>query len=265
MSKRPRPATIDPAEQAHFAALSGQWWNPRGPLAALHAYNPARLAFIRQAAQQGLGREIEGLSVLDVGCGGGILAETLANAGASVTGIDGTREAIAAAKAHAAQSSLTITYLVGDVAAHKNKAGYDMVIASEVIEHVNRPADFLAACCALLKPSGILVITTFNRTLRSYLLGIVAAEALGFAPKGTHAWKKFLRPSDIAALLGPLGLEVRGLRGARFSPLTGRITLTSEDYAVNYLLWAQRTGGRAKAKAKKRARRVPAQGRGRHK
>jgi 2-polyprenyl-6-hydroxyphenyl methylase / 3-demethylubiquinone-9 3-methyltransferase len=257
MSKRRAAAPIDPAEQAHFAALSGQWWNPGGPLAALHAYNPARLAFITGAAREGLGRELGGLSILDVGCGGGILSEALAKAGAKVTGVDGTAEAIAAAKTHAAEQGLAIRYLCGDVAKHHNHSGYDVVIASEVVEHIDHPAGFIAACCSQLKPNGILIITTFNRTARSLLLGVFAAEALGFAPTGTHEWKKFLRPSDIALMLASHRLEVKGLRGARFSPLTRRMTL-SNDLSVNYLLWAQRKAGRAATKVVPRVQPVRA-------
>jgi 2-polyprenyl-6-hydroxyphenyl methylase/3-demethylubiquinone-9 3-methyltransferase len=254
-----RPTTIDPAEQAHFAALAAQWWNPDGPLGALHRYNPLRLAYIRQAAGIGLGRDLPGLRVLDLGCGGGVLSEALARCGAIVTGLDASAEAIAAAKAHADEGDLTIDYQCADIAELPKTGNFDMVIASEVIEHVADPAAFLAAACAQLRPGGVLVVSTFNRTLRSFLLGVVAAEhVLGLAPKGTHDWRKFLRPSDIAGLITVHGLTVKGVAGARYQLLTGRMVLAPHDTAVNYLLWAQKKGGRAAGTAAPRARRAPA-------
>ncbi len=235
--RRLHSRTVDPAEQAHFAALGGDWWDPAGPFKALHAYTPVRMQFIRRA----LGRPLGGLRVLDIGCGGGLLSEALAKAGAIVTGCDTTAESIAAAKEHAKRHKLPIRYLTAEVAQLPPRETFDLVIASEVLEHVSDDRAFLADAAARVKPGGILVITTLNRTLPALLLGVVAAEhMLGLAPKGTHQWQKFRKPSEVAAALEPLGLVVKGISGARYNPLFNEMTLAPTATSINYLLWAHK-------------------------
>lgn len=241
-------STVDAREQQHFAALGEQWWAEDGALAGLMAYNPVRLAFIRQAVSEGLGHKgaarlpLKGLSVLDIGCGGGLLAEPLARLGAKVTGIDTTASAIAAAKKHAAAGGLSIDYRLSAIERFKPAGKFDVVIASEVLEHVSDAATFLGHAARLVKPKGVMVITTFNRTLRSLALGIITVEhILRLAPVGTHSWKKFLKPSEVAGILATNGLETHDVTGAVYNPLTKRMSASRTDLAVNYMLWAQRT------------------------
>lgn len=239
--------TLDPAEQARFASLSGQWWAEGGELDALKAYNPVRLAFIRGAVTEGLKHKgtarqpLKNLSALDIGCGGGLLAEPLARMGAKVTGIDATPEAIAAARSHARNSGLEIDYRVTTIERFAPGKKYDLVIASEVLEHVADAESFLTGACSLLRPGGVIVVTTFNRTLRSLALGIIAAEhILKVAPVGTHSWKKFLKPSEVAAVLRESGVQVEDVQGALYNPLTGRMRASRTDLAVNYMLWGRK-------------------------
>ena len=245
----------DPGEQAHFAALHSSWWDKAGPMAALHAYNPVRLAYIAAAAEQGLGRELSGLRILDIGCGAGILSEALARTGAQVTGLDATPELIAAAQKHAQEQHLNIDYICRELDQFKPKQKFDLIVASEVLEHVTDVPAFLQAACARLAPGGIFVTSTMNRTKRALLLGILAAEhVLDLAPKGTHHWQKFIRPSELTNWLDALGLTTMDISGARYNPLTKRMKLAPQDTAINYLLWAQaQKGGHAAGSAKRRA------------
>jgi 2-polyprenyl-6-hydroxyphenyl methylase/3-demethylubiquinone-9 3-methyltransferase len=242
-------STLAADEAAHFAPLAADWWNREGPASALHAMNPARLAFIRTAIAEGLkhkgqGRTpLKGIKVLDAGCGGGLLSEPLARLGAEVTGLDASAELIDVAKAHSGQQGLKINYLAGlieDLAISKK---FDVVVASEVLEHVADPALFLHHAAAHLGKGGVLVATTLNRTLKSLTLGIVVAEkVLGLAPEGTHHWRKFLKPSELAGLLREIGFEVGGLSGLRYNPFTNAARLHPADLAINYLMWAKRAG-----------------------
>jgi 2-polyprenyl-6-hydroxyphenyl methylase/3-demethylubiquinone-9 3-methyltransferase len=255
----PRPArssTLDPAEQARFSRLEGDWWQAESALQGLRAYNPVRLTFIRQAAQQGLGLKdanpLKGLSILDIGCGGGLLAEPLARAGAKVTGLDATPASIAAARRHAKACGLAIDYRVSTIERFSSPQPFDMVIASEVLEHVADADAFLRQAARLVRPGGVMVVTTLNRTLRSLALGVIAAEhMLNLAPIGTHTWHKFRKPSEVAAALTAEGLVMGGLSGARYNPLTGAMTAAPHDLTINYLLWAQRP---PKPQSAKRAR-----------
>jgi 2-polyprenyl-6-hydroxyphenyl methylase / 3-demethylubiquinone-9 3-methyltransferase len=239
-----RKATIDPNEAAHFGALAADWWDPKGSSAMLHKLNPVRLGFIRRQIDAHFGsdersvRPLAGKSALDVGCGAGLLCEPLARLGAAVTGVDAAAENIAAAKAHAAQSGLAITYHAGELAEAK-LGQFDLVTSMEVIEHVTDPAEFVAGLAARLKPDGLMILSTPNRTAASRLLLVEAAERLGQVPRGTHDWDKFLTPDELTALLSDAGLEVVAMEGIAFSPLSG--LQLSDNKALNYILAARFT------------------------
>ena len=238
-----RASTLDPDEIAAFSALADGWWDRDGPMKALHRLNPARLAWLRQQLVGHFGRDrdhprpLAGLTVADIGCGGGLASEPLARLGARVTGIDGSPRAIAAARAHAGAAGLEIDYRIG---AAEELAGerFDAVIALEVVEHVAERAAFVAACCACLRPGGPVVLATLNRTLRSFLLAIVAAErVLRWLPAGSHDWRRFVKPSELARDLRRAGASTTAIAGLVFDPLTGRWRL-GRDVAVNYMLSA---------------------------
>lgn len=237
-----RKTTIDPNEAAHFGALAADWWDPKGSSAMLHRLNPVRLGFIRRQIDLHFGgdenamKPLSGKRALDVGCGAGLLCEPLARLGASVAGVDAAAENIAAAKAHAAQSGLAIDYHAGELAAQK-LGQFDLVSSMEVIEHVTDPAAFVAGLAAHLKPDGLMLLSTPNRTAASKLFLVEAAERLGQVPRGTHDWHKFLTPDEVTALLGDAGLEVVAIEGIAFSPLSG--LHLSANKALNYILAAR--------------------------
>lgn len=234
-------------ELNHFKSLSSHWWEARGPFEQLHAITPLRIAYFKEKVgvhfkhSENSSKPFQGLRVLDVGCGGGILSEPLARLGADVTGIDPVEENIQIAKTHAKGMGLHIHYLpciIEDLPQDIHL--FDVVIASEIIEHVSDYQTFLKACVTHLKPHGAMMITTFNKTLRSYLLGILAAEyILRWAPRGTHTWNKFVSPQDLSQLLSSYGLGNQEIKGLSFSPLKG--WHLSSSTAVNYFLWAERT------------------------
>jgi 2-polyprenyl-6-hydroxyphenyl methylase / 3-demethylubiquinone-9 3-methyltransferase len=243
----PRAASADPAELRRFAGLAGQWWDEAGPLAPLHKLNPARLGYIRGQACARFGRDprasrpLEGLEVLDVGCGGGLLSEPLARLGARVTGIDLEPANLVVAAAHAEVGGLEIDYREAS-AEQLAAAGqrFDLVCVMEVVEHVADQAGFLGACGQLVGPGGALVLATLNRTLRAFALGIVAAEyLLRWLPPGSHSWSRFLRPSEAARALRGSGLAIADLTGVSYDPLRDRFRL-GPDPAVNYMLFATR-------------------------
>jgi 2-polyprenyl-6-hydroxyphenyl methylase / 3-demethylubiquinone-9 3-methyltransferase len=234
--------TINAAEAAHFGALAADWWDPKGSSAMLHKLNPVRLGFIRTAIDahfDGDGksrRPITGKTALDVGCGAGLLCEPLARMGASVTGVDAAPENIEAAMAHAAQSGLSIDYRAGEIA-EQGLGQFDVVTSMEVVEHVTDPAAFIAELAAHLKPDGLMLLSTPNRTAASRLFLVEAAERLGQVPRGTHDWHQFLTPEELVALLTAAGLEVVEMQGIAFSPLKG-LHLTG-NMALNYILSAR--------------------------
>jgi 2-polyprenyl-6-hydroxyphenyl methylase/3-demethylubiquinone-9 3-methyltransferase len=241
-------STIDPQEVARFERLAETWWDPRGPMRVLHRFNPIRLAFIRDEACRRFGRDprtarsLEGLAVLDVGCGGGVLSEPLARLGARVTGLDPAAANLAVARLHAEQGGIPVDYrgeTIEDVAASGER--FDIVLAMEVVEHVADVHAFVAACATAVKPGGFLAMATLNRTLRSFALAIVGAEyVLGWLPRGTHEWDRFVTPEELSEAIRRAGLDVFDLQGVTFHPLRDVWSL-SRDTSVNYMLLAART------------------------
>ena len=238
-------ASVDPAEVARFAAIADRWWDPEGSFRPLHQLNPVRIAYVRDALAARLGRDpkapqpLKGLTLLDIGCGGGLLAEPLTRLGARVTAIDVVERNIEVARLHAAQSGLTIDYRHEPAEALATRGeGFDVVLVLEVVEHVADLPAFLATCAALLRPGGAFFAATLNRTPQSFAFGIVAAEyVLGLLPRGTHRWSKFVRPSELVRGLAETGLRVERLDGVSYEPLRGRFGL-SRNLAVNYMAFA---------------------------
>ena len=242
MTNASSATTINAAEAAHFGALAADWWDPKGSSAMLHKLNPVRLGFIRAAVDAHFGGDangrhpLAGKTALDVGCGAGLLCEPLARMGAAVTGVDAAPENIEAAKAHAAQSALLIDYRHGEIA-DQGLGQFDVVTSMEVIEHVSDPAAFIAELARHLKPDGLLLLSTPNRTAASRLFLVEAAERLGQVPRGTHNWDQFLTPEELTTLLDSAGLEVVAMQGIAFSPLKG--LHVSSNMALNYILSAK--------------------------
>ncbi len=240
-------STIDPAEVARFEGIARTWWDPKGPMAVLHKFNPVRLAYIRDLACERFGRDpktmqaLEGLSLVDIGCGGGVLCEPLARLGAQVTGLDPAPTNIAVASAHAEAGGLSIDYRQQTIEALVAEgARFDIVLAMEVVEHVADVDAFVTACCAAVKPGGLLVMATLNRTLKSYALAIVGAEyVLRWLPRGTHDWDKFVTPDELGDAITRGGLELGDSTGVVYNPFTDRWS-ASRDTDVNYMLAAHR-------------------------
>jgi 2-polyprenyl-6-hydroxyphenyl methylase/3-demethylubiquinone-9 3-methyltransferase len=238
-------ATVDPAEIRRFAALAEEWWSPEGKFRPLHALNPVRLAFIREHAVRRFGLDpslrspLHGLEAIDIGCGGGLLSEPLRRMGARMVGLDAEKEGLSVARRHAEEGGLEIDYRLGsaeELAA--SGAQFDLVLAMEILEHVADRAAFLAACTALTRPGGLLIAATLNRTPKAFALAIVGAEyLLRWLPAGTHDWRKFVRPSELASDLRRNGLAVEALTGVAYDPISGSWRLTG-DLDVNYMLAA---------------------------
>jgi 2-polyprenyl-6-hydroxyphenyl methylase / 3-demethylubiquinone-9 3-methyltransferase len=243
MTSTTNPRTIDPSEAAHFGTLAADWWNPKGSSAMLHKLNPVRLSFVRAAVNAHFGldsrgvKPLTGKSVLDVGCGAGLMCEPLARMGGAVTGVDAAPENIAVAADHAKKQCLTINYRCADVATLSGQ--FDLVTSMEVVEHVTDPAGFIAALASLLAPGGLMILSTPNRTPLSRLALITVGEGLGQIPKGTHNWSQFLTPDELIALLEAAGMSVVAQSGLAFNPVKG--FALSDDKSLNYLLAAART------------------------
>jgi len=228
-----RSGNADHAELAKFDALAGRFWDPHGEFRPLHLLNPLRTQFIAGRAA------LAGSRVLDVGCGGGLLAEALAREGAAVTGIDMAPGMIEVARLHAAESRLAIDYrtAAAEDVARTTPATFDIVVCMEMLEHVPDPAAMTATLARLLLPGGALFISTLNRNLKSFLLAIVGAEyLLRLLPRGTHEYERLIRPAELARWARAAGLQLKELAGIDFNPLTGRVAL-SGDVAVNYLAY----------------------------
>lgn len=237
--------TADPEEIARFDAMADEWWDETGPAAPLHALNPARISAIRSAAVAHFGRETEslaplaGLTALDIGCGGGLVAEPLARMGARVTGVDASERAVDAARRHARAAGLAIDYRRGAVE-DLDETTFDIVLALEVIEHVDDVDAFVAAAAARTAPGGLLAATTLNRTKRAFAMAILGAEyVLGRLPRGTHRWSKFVRPDELIGSLERRGLLALGAAGFSWRPFSQRWAVT-RDLSVNYMVWAAR-------------------------
>jgi 2-polyprenyl-6-hydroxyphenyl methylase/3-demethylubiquinone-9 3-methyltransferase len=242
---RPNPGTtsVDEGEIARFSAMAADWWNPYGKFKPLHRFNPIRLGYLRDRLIRHFQRDpkalqpLAGLRILDIGCGGGLLAEPLTRLGAQVTGIDASRTTISVARLHAEQMGLAIDYREATAEALA-AAGeqFDVVLNMEVVEHVaDRPA-FLASAAGIVSPGGVMVVATLNRTAKSYALAIVGAEyILGWLPRGTHDWNKFIRPDELNAELAATGLAIYEVTGVTYNPLADRWRL-STDTSVNYMV-----------------------------
>jgi 2-polyprenyl-6-hydroxyphenyl methylase / 3-demethylubiquinone-9 3-methyltransferase len=243
-----RDAIVDPEEVARFDRLGAQWWDPDGPMRALHKFNPVRVAYLRELLCkhfpfEGQPRDwrspaaLQGLTVLDIGCGAGILSEPLARLGARMTAIDPAPHNIDTAKDHAEQTNLAIDYRC--VAAEELAAEggiFDVVLAMEVVEHVRNVGRFLGQAAAMVRPGGMLVAATLNRTLKSFAFAILGAEyVLRWVPRGTHDWNQFVTPQELAKALRGAGLRVKAETGVVYDPLAAKWRL-SHDMDVNYIM-----------------------------
>jgi 2-polyprenyl-6-hydroxyphenyl methylase/3-demethylubiquinone-9 3-methyltransferase len=238
-----RASSIDSAEVERFSRLASTWWDPRGPMAPLHKFNPVRLAYIRDQAAKRFVRDakkldcLKGLRMLDIGCGGGVLSEPLARLGADMVGADPAEESIAVAKAHAEDNGVTVDYraTTAEALAAANEK-FDIVLAMEVVEHVTDVGEFVATCASMVKPGGLMIAATLNRTMKSFAFAIVGAEyVLRWLPRGTQQWDKYVTPAELEIAFERGGLDVIGERGVIYNPFADRWQLSS-DTDVNYML-----------------------------
>ena len=240
--------TVDAAEVAKFEAMATEWWDEEGKFKPLHMLNPCRLDYITRQIAAEFGRDLSGdrpfagLRILDIGCGGGLLCEPMARLGAGVVGADAAARNIPVARIHAERSGLEIDYRHSTAEALA-EAGerFDVVLNMEVVEHVTDPLAYLTACRQLLRPGGLHICSTINRTPRSYAMAIVGAErVMRWLPRGTHDWRKFLTPDELCDLLGRAGLDPVDRKGFQFNPVTWNWRLSDRDLGVNYVTAAVR-------------------------
>ena len=223
---------VDQSEIAKFSALAHRWWDPNSEFKPLHAINPLRLGWIKSFVN------LEGKKVVDIGCGGGILAESISKCGADTTGIDLSEKALKVAELHALEVGAKLTYrsIAAEALADEQPEQYDVVTCMEMLEHVPDPASVVRACAKLCKPGGTLFFSTLNRNPKSYLFAIIGAEyILKLLPKGTHEYAKFIKPSELVAFTRHAGLEMIGIKGLSYNPLTQVYSL-SDDVGVNYMI-----------------------------
>lgn len=240
--------TVDHAEIGNFEAMAAEWWDPNGRLRPLHALNPVRLTYLKREICARFRRDptdsraLDGLAILDIGCGGGLLTEPLARLGATMVGADAGSANIAAARAHAETQGLAIDYRATTAEALAAEgAQFDVVVAMEIVEHVADLPMFLREIAKMVRPGGLLVLATMNRTLKSFALAIVGAEyILRWLPPGTHTWSKFVTPKELERATEATGLEVLDACGMVFDPLRGQWSLRAGDLDVNYLMLAER-------------------------
>jgi 2-polyprenyl-6-hydroxyphenyl methylase / 3-demethylubiquinone-9 3-methyltransferase len=237
--------TVDPAEIERFSRIAEEWWDPTGKFAPLHQLNPVRIGYLRDRAAAHWQRDalsgspLAGLDLLDIGCGGGLLSEPMTRLGAKVTGIDAAQRNIATAALHAEGQGLAIDYraTTAEALAASGKH-YDIVLALEIVEHVADVELFLKCCSQLVKPGGLLFLSTLNRTAKAWMLAIAGAEyVLRWLPRGTHDWKKFLKPSEVVRGLRGGDIEAREIVGVVYSPLSRAWSLNRSDLDVNYMLY----------------------------
>jgi len=243
----PAVSTVDSTEIAKFNAMAEAWWDPHGDFKPLHQLGPTRIGFIRDVAARHFGRlaggdaPLDGLSLCEIGCGGGLLTEPMRRLGAEVTGVDPSPRNIGIARSHAEKSGLKITYL--QCAAEdmvERRESFDIVLAMEVVEHVANIDAFIASCAQLVNPGGLIFFSTLNRTAKAFALAIVGAEyIMRWLPRGTHDWRKFVKPSELAQPLRRAGLAIEQMTGVTYNPLADRWSL-SRDLDVNYMLVAKR-------------------------
>ncbi len=241
-------ASVDAAEVEKFSRIAAQWWDPRGKFAPLHKFNPVRLGFIRDQAAARFNRDayapapFEGLRLLDIGCGGGLLAEPMSRLGFAVTGVDASAKNIAVASLHAAEAGVSVDYrnvTVEELLAEDGD-GFDVVLNMEVVEHVNDPGRFLRDASRLVKPGGLMIVATLNRTLKALATAKIGAEyVLGWLPRGAHDWRKFLTPDEVRLFLSTEAVAVQGPFGVAYAPLADRWSL-SPDASVNYMMTVER-------------------------
>lgn len=239
-------STIDNEEIERFSRIADQWWDEKGKFAPLHSMNPVRIEFIRDTIinhtpHSTLQTPLAGVNLLDIGCGGGLIAEPMARLGANVTAIDASEKNIAVAKLHAQKMGLEINYecTSAEQLAENKNAAFDVVLALEIIEHIADINLFIKSISTLLKPNGIVILSTLNRTPKSYALAILGAEYIfRILPIGTHSWKKFLRPSEVCNILEEHSLSVSEITGMVMNPLTWKWRLDKKDLSVNYMMIA---------------------------
>ncbi len=253
-SSSPAKATnsIDPEEVKKFSAMAAEWWDPHGKFRPLHQFNPVRLKYIRDIvtehfaanndAKDTTRQPFKGLTFLDIGCGGGLLSEPMCRLGATMVSVDASEANVKTAKLHAREQGLVIDYRHGaaENLVHDHQSAFDVILNMEVIEHTSNPAQFLQSCATLLRPGGLMIIATINRTPKARLLALTMAERLlKWLPVGTHDYDKLVQPQEISMPLEAVGMQISGPQGVSYNPLAGTWRL-SRDSAVNYMMVAKK-------------------------